>query len=187
MKSVFHFLWKTEVDQQAKTGVSKARPFAHLREHLVFWPLVIFGVTADLWTKKAVFDWLGDAYPPVHVVISGFLRIVVAENTGAAFGIASGQRAILLCVSGAATIAVLYFFLFGRDRNKLLTVSLALFLGGILGNAYDRFFNGGRVRDFIDVYYKDWHWPAFNVADSLLCIAVFLLLLASFTKPPKST
>ena len=48
-------------------------------------------------------------------------------------------------------IAVIYFFLFGRDRKTLLTVSLALFLAGILGNAYDRIFNDGRVRDFIDV------------------------------------
>jgi signal peptidase II len=149
----------------------------------VFWPLVILGFGFDMWTKKAVFEWLGDQYPPVHVVLSGFLRIVVAENTGAAFGIASGQKVLLLCVSGAAMIAVIYFFLFGRDRNKLLTISLALFLAGILGNAYDRIFNDGRVRDFIDVYYKDWHWPAFNVADSLLCIAVFLLLLTSLTKP----
>jgi signal peptidase II len=113
------------------------------------------------------------------------LRIVIAENIGAAFGIASGQRILLMAVSAAATIAVIYFFLFGRDRKTLLTISLALFLAGILGNAYDRIFNEGRVRDFIDVYYKDWHWPAFNVADSLLCIAVFLLLLASFSKSVK--
>lgn len=173
--------------QQAEKSIRKARSFVRLREHFVFWPLVILGVAFDLWTKKAVFEWLGDKYPPVYVAISGFLRIVVAENTGAAFGIASGQKILLLCVSGAAMIAVIYFFLFGRDRNKLLTISLALFLGGILGNAYDRIFNDGRVRDFIDVYYKDWHWPAFNVADSLLCIAVFLLLLASITKSAKRT
>jgi signal peptidase II len=166
--------------------IGRARSFVRLREHFVFWPLVILGVAFDLWTKKTVFTWLENQYPPVHVVISGFLRIVVAENTGAAFGIASGQKILLLCVSAAAMIAVIYFFLFGRDRKTLLTVALALFLAGILGNAYDRIFNNGMVRDFIDVHYKDvYHWPAFNVADSLLCIAVFLLLLTSFTKSAK--
>ena len=143
---------------------------------------MVLGAAFDLWTKKAVFEWLGDQYPPVHVVVSGFLRIVVAENTGAAFGIASGQKILLLCISSAAVIAVIYFFLFGRDRKTPLTIALALFLAGIIGNAYDRIFNEGRVRDFIDVYYKDWHWPAFNVADSLLCIAVFLLFITSLSR-----
>ncbi|MDO8304082.1 MAG: signal peptidase II, partial [Sedimentisphaerales bacterium] len=120
---------------------------------------------------------------PIHVVISGFLRIVVAENTGAAFGIASGQRVLLVTVSLIAAIVVLGFFLFGRQRPAMMTVALALFLAGILGNAYDRVFHNGMVRDFIDAHYKDvYHWPAFNVADSMLCIAVFLLLLTSFTK-----
>lgn len=174
----------TQPSQQTtkESGIGRARSFVRLREHFVFWPLVILGVAFDLWTKKAVFEWLGNQYPPVHVVISGLLRIVVAENTGAAFGIASGQKILLLCVSGAAMVAVIYFFLFGRDRKTLMTVALALFLAGILGNAHDRIFNNGMVRDFIDVYYKDWHWPAFNIADSLLCIAVFLLLLLSFNK-----
>ena len=169
----------------ADSGISRARSFARAREHFVFWPLVILGAAFDLWTKKAVFEWLGDQYPPVHVVINGFLNIVVAENTGAAFGIASGQRILLMTVSGAAMIAVIYFFLFGRERKTLLTIALALFLAGILGNAYDRVFNNGMVRDFIDVYYKGNHWPAFNVADSLLCIAVFLLLITSFRQPSR--
>jgi signal peptidase II len=174
----------TQSSQQTATdsGISRARSFVRVREHFVFWPLVILGLAFDLWTKKAVFEWLGDKYPPVHVVISGYLRLLVAENAGAAFGIAQGQKILLLIVSLVAMVAVIYFFLFGRDRKTLLTISLALFLAGILGNAYDRVFNNGMVRDFIDVYYKDWHWPAFNIADSLLCVAVFLLLIASLSK-----
>jgi signal peptidase II len=167
----------------ADSGISRARSFVRVREHFVFWPLVILGVAFDLWTKKAVFEWLDNQGQPVYVVINGFLSLVVAKNAGAAFGIAQGQKTLLLIVSLAAMGAVIYFFLFGRERKTLLTIALALFLAGILGNAYDRVFNNGMVRDFIDVYYKDGpHWPAFNVADSLLCIAVFLLLLASFAK-----
>ena len=169
-----------------EASISKARSFVRIREHFVFWPLVILGLASDLWTKKAVFEWLSDAYPPVHVVIKGFLRLVIQENTGAAFGIASGQRTLLVAVSLAATIVVLGFFFFARQRQTLMTIALALFLAGILGNAYDRIFNNGMVRDFIDVHYRDLHWPAFNIADSMLCIAVFLLLIASFAKPAKS-
>jgi len=168
--------------QQTGAGIGRARSFLHLRDNFVFWPLVILGLTFDLWSKKAVFEWLQNTYPPVHVVISGFLRLVVQENTGAAFGIASGQRVLLTLVSLVAAIAVLGFFFFGRQNGAPLTVALALFLAGILGNAYDRIFNNGMVRDFIDVYYKDLHWPAFNVADSMLCTAVFLLLIVSYGK-----
>jgi signal peptidase II len=67
-----------------------------------------------------------------------------------------------------------------------MKLSLALFVGGILGNLHDRLFNNGLVRDFIDAYYRDWHWPAFNVADSALCIAVALILLSNFLTHPGS-
>jgi signal peptidase II len=50
----------------------------------------------------------------------------------------------------------------------------------VCGNMYDRIFNGGAVRDFIDVYYRGHHWHTFNVADSLLCIGVGLLIISTF-------
>jgi signal peptidase II len=58
-------------------------------------------------------------------------------------------------------------------------VALAFFTGGIVGNFYDRAFNNGLVRDFLDVYVRDYHWPTFNVADSLLCIGVGLLVISN--------
>jgi signal peptidase II len=172
-----------QTSQQADYDIARARSFVRIRDNFVFWPIVVLGLAFDLWTKKAVFTWLENAYPPVHVVIKGYLSLVVQENTGAAFGIASGQRALLISVSLAAAIAVLGFFFFGRKNGAAITVALAMFLAGILGNAYDRIFHGGMVRDFIDVHYKDaFHWPAFNVADSMLCIAVFLLIVSSYTR-----
>jgi signal peptidase II len=171
-----------QISQQADYDIARARSFVRIRDNFVFWPIVVLGFGFDLWTKKAVFAWLSNATLPVHVVIKGYLRIVVQENTGAAFGIASGQRVLLVLVSLVAAIAVLGFFFFGRKNGAALTVALAMFLAGILGNAYDRIFNDGMVRDFIDVHYNGWHWPAFNVADSMLCIAVFLLIVVSYGK-----
>jgi signal peptidase II len=164
-------------EEAVSSAIGRARSFVRLRDNFVFWPIVILGLAFDLWTKKAVFEWLQNTYPHVYVVISGFLRLVIQENTGAAFGIASGQRTLLTIVSLTAALFVLGFFFFGRQKKARLTIALAMFLAGILGNAYDRLFNNGMVRDFIDVHYKDLHWPAFNVADSMLCVAVFLLFI----------
>ena len=62
-------------------------------------------------------------------------------------------------------------------------VALGLFTAGICGNLWDRIFNDGRVRDFIDiVYWPGKHWPAFNIADSMLCIGVGLMIISSLTE-----
>ena len=152
-----------------------------LKYHLIFWPIVIAGISADLWTKSAIFDWLINSRNSTYTVIQGFFRFVLAQNEGAAFGIASGQRYLLTTVSVVALILILFIFLFGQIKQKLLIVALAMFTGGICGNLYDRIFNHGCVRDFIDiVYWPGKHWPAFNIADSLLCVAMALILISSF-------
>lgn len=159
--------------------------YPSLIEHLVFWPIIIAGVTADLWSKTAVFKWLGWIETPnnVYHVVEGLFTIVMRENTGAAFSIASGQRFLLLSVSFVAMFVVIGFFLFGNIRQRLMQIALALFTAGIIGNLYDRAFNDGRVRDFLDFYVGDHHWPAFNIADSMLCIAVGLLVIINFKQP----
>jgi signal peptidase II len=151
-----------------------------LAAHMIFWPVVIAGVVADLWTKSAVFAWLSEKPYPYYQVIDGFFRLVMVENQGAAFGIAHGKQLMLVSVSVIAFFAVIGVFLFGNIKHKLMHLILAMFTAGIVGNFYDRAFMGGKVRDFLDVYvvYKgEHHWPAFNIADSLLCIAVGLMII----------
>jgi signal peptidase II len=154
---------------------------ADVGAHLIFWPVVIFGIIADLWSKSAVFKWLAQLDNGEFVVVDGLCKFVMRLNDGAAFSIASGQRIILVSISIIALIAVIGIFLFGSDRRKIMLIALALFLAGIVGNLYDRIFNDGFVRDFIDIYRGNWHWPAFNIADSMLCTAVGLMLITSFT------
>ena len=154
------------------------RAFLSPKAHLFFWSIFIATVALDLWTKKAVFDWLSTFPVPMHTVIDGLLYFIKAENTGAAWSIMQGQRILLSSISILALIIVLAFFLFDKNQQRLVQVSLALFAGGITGNLYDRLFNDGKVRDFIDiVYWPGKHWPAFNVADSVLCIAVRVLII----------
>lgn len=149
--------------------------------HLIFWPIAILGAAADLWTKHAVFEWLQNQPYKEFSVIDGFARFVLRENSGAAFSIASGRTSMLIAVSVIALIVVIAIFLFGRIRQTLMLIILAMFTAGITGNLYDRMFNNGFVRDFIDVYYRDHHWPAFNIADSLLCVAVAILVIFNLT------
>lgn len=161
--------------------LNRQTPKLHsLEAHLIFWPLMVVGLAADLWTKRAVFDWLEHrgSFP----IINGFLQLVLAENDGAAFGIAAGQHQLLAAVSVAALVVILAIFLFSGTRQRLVHIALGLFAAGVCGNLWDRVFNDGRVRDFIEVtYWPGRHWPAFNVADSMLCIGVGLLVISTFS------
>jgi signal peptidase II len=148
------------------------------RIHLMFWPLMIGGLLLDLWTKKAAFDRL-DQYE-AYSVIDGLLQLVRAENNGAAFGLFAGKAYFLTAISGIAMVAIIGFFLFAGNRQKLVNIALGLFAAGVCGNLYDRAFNDGLVRDFIDLYYRSYHWHTFNSADALLCIGVGLLMISSF-------
>jgi signal peptidase II len=149
--------------------------------HLIFWPILLAGLAADLWTKGAVFAWLEHKFGQSAQIVDGILSFRMALNNGAAFGILPGQPAFLVCVSVIALIAILGIFFFAAARQRLIQVSLGLFAAGVSGNLWDRLFNGGLVRDFIDVvYWPGRHWHTFNVADSMLCIAVVLLVAATF-------
>jgi signal peptidase II len=153
------------------------------KTHLIFWPIFILGLTLDLWSKSAVFEWLRQKPGSTAVLIDGLLRLVMVRNAGATFGIAAGQRSLFVAMSFIALVIIFAIFLFGRVRQRLPHVALGLFAAGNCGNLYDRIFNNGLVRDFIDVvYWPGSHWPAFNLADSMLCIGVGLVIIWLFTE-----
>ncbi len=153
--------------------------------HLIFWPTLLLGLALDLWTKHAVFAWLADTPLQRAAIIDGFLSFQLALNRGAAFGIADGQMIFLVGVSSLAMLIILGWFFFAGTRQRILHVALGLFAAGVSGNLWDRLFNHGQVRDFIDVvYWPGRHWHTFNVADAMLCIAVGLLLIATFFTDP---
>ncbi len=152
-----------------------------VRDQVIFWLLAVTGLVGDLWSKTAVFKALG---PNDQIdIIPGFLRFITALNDGAAFSIARGKQPFLVGVSILAWIVILGVFYWNRRHSRMVLISLGMFAGGILGNLHDRMFEGGLVRDFIDVYIGRHHWPTFNVADSLLCIAVALLMISSVLQP----
>ncbi|MBN1795791.1 MAG: signal peptidase II [Sedimentisphaerales bacterium] len=148
-------------------------------EHLIFWFIAVIGLGLDLFTKSAAFRYVG-----LHgdiTVVKGFLSLVAVTNDGAAFNLFAGKELFLILISFIALLIILGVFFFGGSRSILVNVSMGLLAAGICGNLYDRFFNDGLVRDFIDVViWPQKHWPAFNVADSMLCIGVGLILVSSF-------
>ena len=153
---------------------------------ILFATVTLFGAALDLWSKHTVFDWLGNAPVPEYSVIDGFLRFILAENTGAAFSLLAGKTWFFITVSVIALIVIQTLFVTGKLTPRPILAALACINAGVIGNLYDRLFNEGRVRDFIDVYVGSYHWPTFNVADALLCIGVGILFISTFFAPDKN-
>jgi len=158
---------------------SLSRKLPATATHFLFWSIAIAALVLDLLTKWAVFEWLKNR--SAVLIIDGLLRFVAVHNDGAAFGIFAGHPNWLIAVSFVALAIILCIFLFGGSKQKIMHVALAFFTAGICGNLYDRLFNNGLVRDFIDVgLSENLRWPAFNLADLFLCIAVGLMMIAVY-------
>lgn len=116
-------------------------------------------------------------------IISGFLNFAYAENTGVAFSMLDSHgdtgRWGLSVVAGIAAVLVLFYFWRIPRTNDRLLGALALLLAGIGGNLTDRI-RLGFVVDFIQVHYKDWYYPIFNVADIAVCVGAGLLIIDMF-------
>lgn len=147
-----------------------------------YWVLFIFffGVLVlDQWTKSMIVQQL-----PLHQrveVISGFFNIIHVRNTGGAFGIFGGEKGglgsvLFVVVSLFAIGVIIYLFMRTREDEKTLALSFSLILSGAMGNLIDRL-RYGEVIDFLDFHLSTYHWPAFNVADSAICIGIGLLAL----------
>jgi signal peptidase II len=118
-----------------------------------------------------------------EIAIAPFLNLSLAFNTGAAFSFLSGAGGWqnLFFVLVALVVSVIILFMIRRlgANDTQVAVALMLVLGGAAGNVIDRL-HLGYVIDFIDVYYRSWHWPTFNVADSAITLGAVLLILDAF-------
>ena len=146
-------------------------------------------IVLDLWTKWLVVRRidLHEAIP----IIPNLFQLVHVRNTGAAFGIGANadSRLIPLLLNGGAIAVfcvVVVYALRSAVTDRMLQTGLHLILGGAIGNLLDRF-RFGYVVDFLDVYVRNHHWPAFNVADSAICIGIALLFFDMKKKPEPAT
>ena len=156
------------------------------RVHYLILSAVI--IVLDLWTKHLVLESI--ALHDSISVIPNFFQLVHVRNTGAAFGLGANASSkivpLLLNVGAIAVFCVVVVYAFRTAvTDRLLQTGLHLILGGAIGNLLDRF-RFGYVVDFLDVYIGSHHWPAFNVADSAICIGIALLFLDMRKKPETS-
>lgn len=134
-------------------------------------------VAADQLTKLLVMARLRPI--GTHRVIPGFFSLSYVENRGAAWGMLAGQQVFLIAFS-CLTLAFLVW-----KRKQLFhglwgaTATLSLIIGGVLGNLIDRI-RLSYVVDFLDFYWGEAHFPAFNIADSAICCGVFLFILTQW-------
>ncbi len=136
-------------------------------------------VALDLWTKALASEHLM-MYQPLPV-FPGF-NLTLMHNEGAAFSFLSTaggwQRWFLSVIAAVVSVVIIVWLARLKPRQYWLALALALVLGGALGNLWDRL-TLGYVVDFIQVYYQEWYWPAFNIADSSIFVGAVILILDS--------
>ena len=139
--------------------------------------LVLIGV--DQWSKLWVIQdsLLQDGAS--HVLIDGFLNFRYTFNTGAAWSFLADKSWGIYFLTGISVLASVVFLIFLIRTSgwpKFLPFTFSLLLAGTVGNLIDRIRLGG-VIDFVDVVFGDWHFPTFNVADSLIVVGMIFLLV----------
>ena len=140
-------------------------------------PIAILIALLDQLTKLLVIRWV-DPDLPVPVV-DGLFQLVNWGNTGAAWGMFQNSNLILASIS-VVTLVIICIFRRSFQIHLLGSkIALGLIAGGIAGNVVDRF-RYDHVVDFLDFSFRGHHWPAFNVADSAICIGVGVYLIATW-------
>lgn len=147
------------------------------------WLLISFMIVViDLYTKYLV---QGTFQYGEHLTITSFFDLVRFHNEGAAFSFLANaggwQKWFFTVISVVASFVMLYLIR-KYQSERVFCLALALVLGGAVGNLYDRV-TLGYVIDFLFFHINDYYWPAFNVADSAICVGVALLFMDSFFKP----
>ena len=146
--------------------------------HLVSVLIAVVVLAADQVTKGLVQKSI-----PEHEqipVLPHFFNLTHTKNAGAAFGLFSDspapwKTALLIIVSGALLLAVAGIVWKSRQLHWETSLGLALILGGALSNLFDRI-RAGRVVDFLDIYFRNYHWPTFNLADSAIVVGAGFLI-----------
>ncbi len=142
--------------------------------------LLVAGVAALVFVIDRVTKaWVSENIPlgTARPVVGDYVRIVHAENTGAAFGLLPERTTLLSVLSVVAVLAIVYYYRQIASNSALVSATLGMQLGGAFGNLLDRIAQG-YVVDFVDVGVGDVRFWAFNVADSSIVIGIILVTLA---------
>jgi signal peptidase II len=143
--------------------------------------LAIIVLLLDQLSKWSALSSLRQGIPEV---VLPFMNWLLLFNPGAAFSFlaqGSGWQRWFFTILGLVASIYITWLLHKNQKDMLLCIALSLILGGALGNVLDRVMYGAVV-DFIDLHYANWHWPAFNIADSAICIGATLIIWSELRK-----
>jgi signal peptidase II len=144
--------------------------------------VLVLDVATKRWVESILFH--GQQIP-----LTGFFNLVLTYNAGAAFSFlsdAAGWQRWFFSAIAASASALIIYLLRKHAAEKMFCIALSLILGGALGNLWDRI-TLGHVVDFLDFHISNYHWPAFNVADSGIFLGAMLLILDSFRRKEPDT
>ncbi len=144
-------------------------------------------ILVDQYTK-----FLVNTHIPLYYsikVIDDFFNITHVRNPGVAFGLFADQDSeykvlIFILISSVAIFAILFIYYQTPDEKKMVRTGLIMIFSGAIGNLIDRIAYR-EVIDFVDIFYKNYHWPAFNFADACITIGVGLMILDLFQGHPE--
>ncbi|MBA2658298.1 MAG: lipoprotein signal peptidase [Nitrosospira sp.] len=139
--------------------------------------VLVLDIATKRWVESVLFH--GQQIP-----LTGFFNLVLTYNAGAAFSFlsdAAGWQRWFFSAIAAGASALIIYLLRKHAAEKMFCIALTLILGGALGNLWDRI-TLGHVVDFLDFHIRNYHWPAFNVADSAIFLGAMLLILDSFRR-----
>jgi len=184
---------------RAEAGETAGKSTVPAGRYAIFFSIAIFGCLLDLATKQWIFDRLGlPGEKPTLWLWEDIFGFQISLNEGALFGLGPGRVVLFATLSILVVPVIIYWLFVARAaRDLLLTIALGLVTAGILGNLYDRLGLPGlvwnyatelhavgdpvyAVRDWIRVMIGSFHWPNFNVADSMLVCGAILLVWHAF-------
>src|SRR5437660_9899563 len=142
--------------------------------------LLVAGVAIVVFALDRVTKaWVSDNIPlgTARPIVGEYVRIVHAQNTGAAFGLLPERTTLLSVLSVVAVLAIVYYYRQIASSSALVSATLGMQLGGAVGNLLDSV-SQGYVGDFVDVGIGDVRFWAFNVADSSIVVGIILVTLA---------
>ena len=149
---------------------------------MIYW-IILLTIIFDQASKALI---LADL--PLHQTfpICPFFNLFFTMNKGVSFSFLTSDSPLMPWLLSGFALAVcgLLGYWIAHEKDKETRIGLALVLGGALGNVIDRI-RFGAVIDFLDFYIDTYHWPAFNIADSAICIGVVLIIIKSFRKKEK--
>ena len=147
-----------------------------------FWIPAVLAIAADLLSKHFIFAFLCQVPPDAHgrlrqPILEPWLVLQLERNTGGVFGVLRGKGYLFILLTVIALGAVFWMLRKAEPGQRLLPIALGLVAAGAVGNLVDRVWFG-YVRDFI--YVEIINWPAFNIADTCICVAAGLLVIEIF-------